>query len=422
LVKNESDHGLIKIEKDTETPFPLNDLLSFDDYLYPTMKCLVNSNVGAVVVGSLTTPINTNGFVYISIDDLNETSVCSIDLNSTKKTHLKGSQLDGLRDGSQYLKTSEASADTSAYQGESGDDMDAGHGALEKPSTRNWDRNSEKCIESLFNQEIVERYTKVSNPIKNKNTIIDNSADDRKTIYSRLIKCKIREIIGEKMMCSAKRKRVNQNTDAVHIDKIVLDNNVIGDDNLLRVSGKKRKIASSVIGKAVKRRKYLDGAIYDNHLEKKKTKLVEDKSLKIVRDLSTDQYDDTLGYDSIERENDVDQDCSEQMDSSDGAQLLVITNNNTKYICTVCHTNFNDQLSLDIHSMDAHNVKLKPRLLDQSRRLVRLGRWACLEAGCGRDFKAGDPLKQHMMEDHPNVMYTCKQCKYHTPFRRLMEK
>lgn len=92
--------------------------------------------------------------------------------------------------------------------------------------------------------------------------------------------------------------------------------------------------------------------------------------------------------------------------------------------CQFCRRPFAHESALTTHCLIRHKrLKREPCTEDEAPRVRRIrATWTCKEIDCGITCSCIRELKKHMATKHPNVIYSCPDCRFSCQVERLFQR
>jgi len=88
--------------------------------------------------------------------------------------------------------------------------------------------------------------------------------------------------------------------------------------------------------------------------------------------------------------------------------------------CGWCGQKFASRSTLLEHRQVVHRKRGKAPSTPPCHRVTR--KWRCCEKDCGVEFKYKDMLRIHMAEQHPNVIFSCPECRFKTQVEHVLKR
>jgi len=91
--------------------------------------------------------------------------------------------------------------------------------------------------------------------------------------------------------------------------------------------------------------------------------------------------------------------------------------------CGWCGLKFASRSKLLEHRQAVHRKHIKPASLSSAAvGQVTRHSWRCTEKDCGLVFKYKDSLRVHMDDQHPNVIFSCPECRFKTQIEHILKR
>ena len=88
--------------------------------------------------------------------------------------------------------------------------------------------------------------------------------------------------------------------------------------------------------------------------------------------------------------------------------------------CGWCGQKFTARAKLLEHRATVHRKRINTTSTPICRRVLR--DWRCTEKDCGLEFKYKDKLRLHMAEQHPDVVFSCPECRFKTQVEQFLKR